>query len=217
MKNLHWYTENNIDIDKSIGIDEVGRGPLAGPVISSAVWISQDAASFIKENESNIPVRDSKKTTKIQRRKVVDWVKKYDPNYIKYSIGSASVEEIDNINILNATMLSMRRAYETLNMKDDIAEINMTVLVDGNKVPELGNVKNVKAVIKGDDKVLAISLASIIAKEYRDKLMIELSKEFPQYSWDTNVGYGSKAHLDAIDKFGITTHHRKSFLSKIIN
>ena len=204
---LSWYASNNIDIEDSIGIDEVGRGPLAGPVISSAVWICSNLARFLEENSRVFPVRDSKKMTILQRSKVVNWINQQSHNSIRYSIGFASVEEIDELNILRASLLSMKRAYDSVGIKKN------TILVDGNIAPDFDNCNeiDVKTIVGGDSKVLSISLASIIAKEYRDNLMRKLAKDFPQYKWNTNVGYGSKAHLEAISKFGITCHHRKSF------
>lgn len=204
---LSWYASNNTDIEDSIGIDEVGRGPLAGPVISSAVWICSNLARFLKENNRVFPVRDSKKMTHLQRARVVSWINQQSHNLIRYSIGFASVEEIDELNILRASLLSMKRAYDSLGIKKSI------ILVDGNIAPDFDDCDeiDVKTIVGGDSKVLSISLASIIAKEYRDNLMRKLAKDFPQYKWNTNVGYGSKAHLEAISKFGITCHHRKSF------
>jgi ribonuclease HII len=218
---LEWYEANGIDIDDSIGIDEVGRGPLAGPVISAAVWICQDLAAHIEG--IGMRVRDSKKMTHNQRALLVKWINAQSIDSIRYSIGFASVQEIDGMNILNAAMLSMKRAHESLGLQKGI------VLVDGNTAPNIGGksaacqAKNpehdknidqkitVKTIVRGDEKVLSISIASIIAKEYRDSLMRKLSEEFPNYNWDKNAGYGTKAHLQAIHEFGITDHHRKSF------
>ncbi len=204
---LSWYASNNINIEDSIGIDEVGRGPLAGPVISSAVWICSNLARFLEENSRALPVRDSKKMTILQRSKVVNWINQQSHNSIHYSIGFASVEEIDELNILRASLLSMKRAYNSLGIKKN------NILIDGNIAPNFDdcNEIDVKTIIGGDSKVLSISLASIIAKEYRDSHMRKLAKDFPQYQWNTNMGYGSKAHLEAISNFGITCHHRKSF------
>jgi ribonuclease HII len=221
---LSWYYEHGVDVEDSVGIDEVGRGPLAGPVVSAAVWISHDLAVAIEKNTSHLPVRDSKKMTRKQRAYFMIWLEDQDPSSIRYAIGSSSVDEIDNMNILNASLLSMSRAYDALAINVGIA------LVDGNVAPALSNNSanavdiredartNVMAIIKGDDKVLSISIASIIAKEYRDSLMRKLAEEYPQYCWHTNVGYGSKAHLQAIYEFGATPHHRKSFapISEII-
>lgn len=173
-----------------VGIDEVGRGPLAGPVMAAAVILSSDIEGLA----------DSKKLSAIQREKLFQKI----ISTSRVSIGLASVEEIDEINILQATLLAMQRAYNNLEV---IAEI---ALVDGNKVPKL-NCDNIQTVIGGDAKIPSISAASIIAKVTRDKLMFELGMEFPQYLWHKNAGYGTKAHLEAIEKYGITKHHRKSF------
>lgn len=200
--NSLWYLENNVSPDDCIGIDEVGRGPLAGPVVASAVWIGEQGVALIEKDE--LVVRDSKKLTSKQRKKVVSWVKKQPENILKYALATSSVEEIDSLNILQATLLAMQRAHFSLNL------IKPLTLVDGNKAPELKNTK-VKTIVKGDDTVISIALASIIAKEYRDDLMKELDKKYPQYGWNTNVGYGSQKHIYAIIQYGATPHHRKTF------
>ncbi len=200
--NSLWYLENNVSPDDCIGIDEVGRGPLAGPVVTSAVWISEQGIALIEKSE--LVVRDSKKLSHKQRKKVLDWIDKQPENIMKYSIGIASVEEVDSLNILQATFLAMRRAYSSLNLKKSFT------LIDGNKAPELKNTQ-VRTIVKGDDTVMSIALASIIAKEHRDNLMKELDKEYPQYGWDTNVGYGSQKHIYAIIQYGATPYHRKTF------
>lgn len=200
--NSLWYLENNVSPDDCIGIDEVGRGPLAGPVVTSAVWISEQGIALIEKSE--LVVRDSKKLSHKQRKKVLDWIDKQPENIMKYSIGIASVEEVDSLNILQATFLAMQRAYSSLNLKKSFT------LIDGNKAPELKNTQ-VRTIVKGDDTVMSIALASIIAKEHRDNLMKELDKEYPQYGWDTNVGYGSQKHIYAIIQYGATPYHRKTF------
>ncbi|MDR2766489.1 MAG: ribonuclease HII [Holosporaceae bacterium] len=197
---LGWYRENKIKIDDSVGLDEVGRGPLAGPVVAAAVWIDEESA--LRLEASNLVVRDSKKMTAIQRKNVVDWV--LEQPSLHYSIGQASVQEIDALNILRAALLAMARAYAALGLTKEYA------LVDGNRAPDLPHAL-VKTVVKGDDKVLAISLASILAKAHRDAAMRLLAKEYPQYGWDTNVGYGTLAHVAAIRKYGVTPHHRRTF------
>ena len=203
---LQWFSDNNIDIENCIGIDEVGRGPLAGPVVSAAVWISHELAEELEANKTTLPVRDSKKLSHLQRKRLIEWLERQSKDSIRYAVGIASVNEIDSMNILHAALLSMKRAYENLAVVKDF------ILVDGNAAPTFSD-KNliVKTIVKGDAKVMAISLASIIAKEYRDSLMRDLAKDFPQYGWQTNVGYGTKEHLEAVRKFGITVHHRKSF------
>lgn len=208
--NDFWYSENNIDPNDSIGIDEVGRGPLAGPVVAVACWISQEGIGFAARD--GIIIRDSKKLSHIQRNRVVAWADNFQSqNILKYAIGEASVQEIDSLNILKAAILAMQRAYEKLNLQKSF------VLVDGNKAPDLKNTE-VRTIVKGDDTVISIALASIIAKEYRDNIMRRLSLEYPQYGWDTNVGYGSKKHLEAISHYGATPHHRMTFapLNKLI-
>lgn len=200
--NSLWYLENNVSPDDCIGIDEVGRGPLAGPVVTAAVWVSAEGIALIEKDE--VVVRDSKKLSHRQRKKVLDWIAKQPEEILKYSIGTASVEEIDSLNILQATFLAMQRAYSSLNLTKPLT------LVDGNKAPQLENTR-VQTVVKGDDAVMSIALASIIAKEHRDNLMKELDKKYPQYGWDTNVGYGSQKHIMAIIQYGATPHHRKTF------
>lgn len=199
---IDWYEQNNIDISKSIGIDEVGRGPLAGPVVVAAVWISDAGVRLLRD--SGLAVRDSKKMTEAARQKVVDFLDALPADIVKISIAQASVGEIDSLNILQATMLAMQRVYSALKIRPKF------VLVDGNRAPDISNTQ-VVTITKGDNKVLAISLASIVAKQYRDYLMRKLAIEYPQYGWDTNVGYGTKQHIEAIYTIGVTEHHRKSF------
>jgi ribonuclease HII len=200
--NLSWYEENTIDLDESVGIDEVGRGPLAGPVVAASLWISRKSA--IELNNTGLVVRDSKKMTSLQRKKIVEWIRLQSSKEVNYSIASATVTEIDDLNILKAALLAMERSYNSLNQS------LKHVLVDGNKAPPIKNAV-VLTIVKGDSQVLSIALASIVAKEYRDDLMRKLSMEYPNYGWETNVGYGSKKHIDAILEFGVTSHHRKTF------
>jgi len=199
---MAWYEENNISIENSIGIDEVGRGPLAGPVVTAAVWISDIAA--LKLEQDKLAVRDSKKMSANQRAKVIEWIDNQHYDLIRYSIGHATVEEIDELNILKAALLAMKRAHDSLGIQKEY------VLIDGNKIPDI-DAPHVIPIIGGDNKVLSISLASIIAKEYRDALMKKLSLEYPYYGWATNVGYGSQKHIEAILQYGITPYHRKTF------
>ena len=174
------------------GVDEVGRGSLIGPVYAAAVILNKKIDKKI--------IKDSKKLTKIQRQNLAKYIKK---NSI-WALGSASVKEIENLNILNASLLSMRRAIKKLKLKPE------KVLVDGNKSPDLKNYI-IKTVIKGDEKIPEISAASIIAKVERDRLMKKMSFSFEKYGWDSNAGYGTKNHIKAIKKFGITQFHRKTF------
>lgn len=200
--NSAWYLENDIIPDISVGIDEVGRGPLAGPVVAAAVWISSSGIAMLENSE--LPVRDSKKLSFNQREKVVQWINAQPSDIVKYAIGEASVQEIDSKNILQATFLAMQRAHSQLDAKDKV------VLVDGNKAPEFG-LSEVITVVKGDNKVVSISLASIIAKQHRDRIMVDLAKKYPNYGWENNVGYGTHEHICAILRYGSTPHHRKSF------
>lgn len=174
-----------------IGVDEVGRGPLAGPVISAAIIL----------NKEKIPegINDSKKLSK-KKREVINEELISQHNF---AIGIASVEEIDKINILQASLLAMKRAVLNLNIKPQ------TILVDGNKLPDLEY--NMYPIIKGDSKSISIAAASIIAKVYRDKLMQDLSLQYPGYYWEKNSGYGTKQHLLALNNLGVTPIHRKSF------
>jgi ribonuclease HII len=173
------------------GVDEVGRGCLAGPVVSSAV--------ILKESIDLKLLRDSKKINFNKRIKIAEHIK--SNSY--YSVGVASVDEILNLNILQAALLSMKRAIDKLSVKPEL------VLIDGMFAPK--GVVNYKTIINGDEKIKCISAASIIAKTYRDLLMIKLSEKFKHYAWERNFGYGTKAHMDGLKKFGITSHHRKGF------
>ena len=173
------------------GVDEVGRGCLAGPVVSAAV--------VLKKGINLELLKDSKKISFKKRQKISEHIKSNS----FYAIGLASVDEILKLNILQASLLSMKRALEQLVVKPDMT------LIDGNFAPR--GLKNYKTIINGDEKIKVISAASIIAKVYRDNLMIKLAEEFSHYAWETNFGYGTKAHLEGLKKFGITSHHRKSF------
>ena len=173
------------------GVDEVGRGCLAGPVVSAAVILNKNIDLKL--------LKDSKKINFKNRIKIAEHIKLNS----YYSIGIASVGEILELNILQAALLSMKRAVDKLSVKPKL------VLIDGTFVPK--GIKNYKTIINGDEKVKCISAASIIAKVYRDNLMLKLSEKFSNYSWDRNFGYGTKAHLNSLKKFGITSHHRKSF------
>ena len=173
------------------GVDEVGRGCLAGPVVSAAV--------VLKKSVNLNLLKDSKKISFNKREEVSEHIKKNS----YYALGIASVEEILNLNILQASLLSMKRAIEKLEIKPGLT------LIDGNYAPK--GIKNYKTIINGDEKIKVISAASIIAKVYRDKFMIRLSKKFSNYAWDRNFGYGTKAHFEGLKKFGVTSHHRKGF------
>ena len=173
------------------GVDEVGRGCLAGPVVSAAV--------ILKKGIDLKLLKDSKKISFKKREEISEHIKKNS----YYGIGIASVEEILNINILQASLLSMRRAIEKLKIKPGLT------LIDGNFAP--AGLKNYKTIINGDEKIKVISAASIIAKVYRDRFMIKLSEKYSNYAWERNFGYGTKAHLEGLKNFGVTSHHRKGF------
>ncbi len=174
------------------GIDEVGRGSLIGPVYAAAVILNKN----IKTKE----IRDSKKLSKIKREILAKYIKKNST----WTIGTASKKEIEKMNILNASLLAMKRAIKKLKKKPNL------ILVDGNKSPEIKNCL-IKTIIKGDQKIPEISAASIIAKVSRDKLILKMSKNFKNYKWDLNAGYGTKDHIKSIKKYGITKFHRKTF------
>ena len=173
------------------GIDEVGRGCLAGPVVSAAVILKK--GSQIKN------LKDSKKFNFKERLEISKEIK----NKSFFSFGIASVKEIEKLNILKASLLSMKRAIFKLSKKPDL------VLVDGIFAPQVQN--KCKTIIKGDEKIKCISAASILAKVYRDKIMIRMSKKFKNYAWDKNFGYGTKQHIVGLKKYGFTTIHRKNF------
>ena len=178
--------------NKIAGVDEVGRGCLAGPVFSAAVILNKNV------NKKNIV--DSKKISFKKRILLANYIK---INSI-YAIGTSSVKEIDKINILNASLLSMKRALNKLKIKPSLAYI------DGLFVPKNIKIK-CKAIVRGDEKLKSIAAASIVAKVARDLFMIELAKKVPNYKWDKNFGYGTKEHLEKLQRYGITKHHRKSF------
>jgi len=189
LKNLKSTFKGNNDI---AGVDEVGRGSLIGPVYASAV--------ILKKNCNIRKLKDSKKLTKREREILNKYIKKNS----YWSVASASRKEIEKLNILNASLLAMQRAIKKLKKKPSV------VLIDGNHIPVMRNY-NLKHVIKGDQKIPQISAASIIAKVSRDSLMRKLSKNFLKYQWNKNCGYGTKVHIQAIRKFGVTKHHRRTF------
>ena len=174
------------------GVDEVGRGSLIGPVYAAAVILNKSINKKI--------LKDSKKLSKSQREILAKYIKK---NSI-WATGKATIKEIEKINILHASLLAMKRAIIKLKKKPSL------VLVDGNKLPNIKNYK-INFVIKGDQKIPSISAASIIAKVTRDKIISKLGKNFKDYNWNKNYGYGTKQHIKAIKRLGITPHHRKTF------
>ena len=180
--------ENNLI---TAGVDEVGRGCLAGPVVSAAVILNDKIDLKL--------INDSKRINFQNRLRIAKIIKQNS----YYAIGVASVEEIFKINILQASLLSMKRAIDKLEKKPN------EILIDGPFAPK--GLENYKTIIKGDEKIKCIGAASIIAKTYRDLLMIKLSEKFTHYAWERNFGYGTKAHMEGLKKFGITSHHRKGF------
>lgn len=180
------------------GVDEAGRGPLAGPVVAAAV--------VFKENIRITGVKDSKQLSESERQKLfLQIVQKAE----SYSVGIVENNEIEEINILQATLLAMKKAVSSLIVKPDL------ILVDGNKT--FNSTIETISIVKGDNKSFVIASASIIAKVTRDRIMKELALLHPQYLWGKNKGYATKEHISAIKKFGITPFHRKTFLGKIIN
>jgi ribonuclease HII len=179
------------------GVDEAGRGPLAGPVCAAAV--------ILPENTIIDGVNDSKKLSEKKREALFDVIKS---SARSYCIAYATVEEIESMNILNATMLAMKRAVEGLDVKADYA------MIDGNRLPDLKI--DSEFIIKGDAKSMSIAAASILAKVSRDRLLREYAKEYPKYQFDKHKGYGTKAHIEALKKYGPCPYHRMSFLGKIL-
>lgn len=180
------------------GVDEAGRGPLAGPVCAAAV--------ILPENCVIDGLNDSKKLSEKKREALFPVITQ---KAISYSIAFASVEEIENFNILNATYLAMNRAVEGLEVKPDIA------LIDGNRAP-LNAPVFCETIIKGDLKSYSVAAASVLAKVSRDRLMLEYDKKYPEYGFAAHKGYGTKAHYEAIEKFGICEIHRRSFLKNVL-
>lgn len=174
-----------------VGVDEVGRGPLIGAVVAAAVILPRDC---------QLPLQDSKKLTAAKRLVLAALIKE---QALAYCIASASPAEIDELNILQATMLAMQRAIQGITMPYDL------VLVDGNRCPKIAT--PCEAIVKGDDKVLAISAASILAKVTRDQQMIELDALYPAYGFAQHKGYPTAAHLKAIQALGLIEGYRKSF------
>lgn len=193
-----WEIENT-HFEKGIklicGVDEAGRGPLAGPVCAAAVILPPNA---------DIPgLNDSKKLTDKRRRELFPIIKE---QAIAYGIGLASHIEIDEINILQATYLAMERAIANLSVKPELA------LIDGNRAKDFG--LPVETIVKGDSRSASIAAASILAKVTRDDLMLQAAENYPQYGFDIHKGYGTKAHYAALDEYGACPIHRMSFLKK---
>lgn len=200
-------TKKIFDYDRSLlsdkvnyiaGMDEVGRGPLAGPVVTACVVMPYG------NNEMIDGVFDSKKVSKKNRERLYDEIIN---RAISYSISLEEVNVIDEVNILNATIMAMKNSYKQLKIRPDL------LLIDAVK---LNIAENEKSIIKGDATSYAIACASIVAKVYRDRLMEEYSKIYPEYDFENNVGYGTKKHIEAIKNYGVTPIHRLSFLKNII-
>jgi ribonuclease HII len=180
------------------GIDEVGRGPLAGPVVAAIAVIDRGVA---KRKLLRL-IDDSKKLTREEREEAYEAM--LVSGAVRYAVGEASVDEIDAINILQATFLAMRRALQAMTDQPDL------VLIDGNRVPP-GLGCRAETIVGGDARSYSIAAASIVAKVTRDRYMRALAESFPGYGWQTNVGYKSPEHLAALNRLGPTTHHRRSF------
>jgi len=178
------------------GVDEAGRGPLAGPVCAAAV--------ILPEGVIIDGVNDSKKLSEKKRESLFDVIRE---QALSYSIAYATVDEIEEINILNATMLAMHRAIDDLEIKADYA------MIDGNKIPPIDI--DAECIVKGDAKSMSIACASILAKVSRDRLLYKYAEEYPMYGFDKHKGYGTKVHREAILKYGPCPYHRKSFLKKL--
>ena len=197
---MEWLKYENEALEKGYtnicGVDEAGRGPLAGPVCAAAVILPK---GHIIEG-----VNDSKKLTEKKREKLFDVI---IDECVSYSIAFATVEEIEELNILNATMLAMQRAVEGLDVKADYA------MIDGNRLPPL----NIPAecIVKGDANSMSIAAASILAKVARDRLCLKYDEIYPEYGFGKHKGYGTKLHREMILKYGPCEIHRKSFLKKI--
>ena len=190
-----WEIEDSLGLHLICGVDEAGRGPLAGPVCAAAVILPEHL---------QIPgLNDSKKLTDKKRRELFPVIQE---QAVAYGIGLASEQEIDEINILQATFLAMRRALGQLTVRPEIA------LIDGNRETDFG--LPVKTVVKGDSLSANIAAASILAKVTRDNLMMELAQQYPEYGFEIHKGYGTKAHYEALRTYGPCPIHRKTFLKK---
>lgn len=183
------------------GVDEAGRGPWVGPVVAGAVVFFNRKINPVLLNSLD----DSKKLSAKKREELYKLIQTEEiAGNLSYGIGEATAAEIDEINILQATFLAMRRAMAALKCKPNMA------LVDGNRTP-VGFVCPCKTIVKGDAKSFSVAAASVMAKVYRDRLMAELAQKYPWYGFEKNAGYGTKAHIDGLKQYGITPEHRKSY------
>lgn len=198
---VDWLKYENIALSNGFknicGVDEAGRGPLAGPVCAAAVILP---SGMIIDG-----VNDSKKLSEKKREALFDVIKN---SAISYGIAFASVEEIEKINILNAAMLAMQRAVAALKIKPD------HIMIDGNKIPKLD--VSAECIVKGDANSMSIACASILAKVTRDRLMYEYDEKYPQYQFGKHKGYGTKLHIEKLLEYGPSEIHRPSFLKKIL-
>lgn len=183
------------------GIDEAGRGPWAGPVVAgAAVFLTREVSP-----ELLAQLNDSKKLSAKKREYLYELLRQEEQaGHILCGIGEASAAEIDELNILQATFMAMRRAVENLPQKPDI------VLIDGNRLPKDFPCAN-ECFIGGDGRSYSIAAASILAKVYRDRLMSEMAKQYPHYGFEKNAGYGTKAHIEGLRQYGVTPQHRRSY------
>ena len=197
LENMKVYEKEYASKGLICGIDEAGRGPLAGPVVAAAVILPEDV--------DYIYLNDSKKVTEKRREVLFEQIVS---TAVSYGIGVVSHDIIDDINILQATYMAMRLAVENMNVKPEVC------LVDAVNVPELDIFQ--VPIIKGDAKSISIAAASVLAKVTRDRMMVGLGEKYPQYGFEKHKGYGTKAHMEAIREFGPCPEHRKTFISSIV-
>lgn len=194
---IRYEAKNFPNYEIQVGIDEAGAGPLMGPVVACALILPDHLENFWSD------VRDSKKLSEKNRYRLNSLIREHAKDY---SIGYVSEKQIDEINILQARMLAMRRAVVDLGMFNDID----LLLVDGNRFESVFDIPHV-TIVKGDDKYLSIAAASIVAKCERDSMVEKLHEKYPMFGWDKNKGYGTSDHIKNIKKYGITKYHRKTF------
>lgn len=184
-----FYIEGRVEA----GCDEAGRGPLAGPVCAAAVILPPDFESEL--------INDSKKLTERRRNELRPLIER---DALAWAVAMVTPQEIDRINILNASILAMHRALDKLTVRPE------GILVDGNRFKPYGDVP-FTTVVKGDGKFMSIAAASILAKTHRDEYMRHIAEEYPQYGWEHNMGYPTREHYEALEAYGVTPHHRRSF------